>query len=89
MEQAKIDAYGDELYDALKDRTTVTPFTERESGITIEDAYQIQQRVINRRIEQDGERVVGKKNGSSARKSASPARRCRTCSASTSRTSAI
>ncbi|MEC9339867.1 MAG: 2-oxopent-4-enoate hydratase [Pseudomonadota bacterium] len=63
MEQTKIDAYGDELYDALKNRTTVIPFTERESDITIEDGYQIQQRVINRRIEQDGERVVGKKIG--------------------------
>jgi 2-oxopent-4-enoate/cis-2-oxohex-4-enoate hydratase len=54
--------YGDELYTALIERKTVAPLIEREPSITIEDAYKIQQRMIQRRIDA-GERVVGKKIG--------------------------
>ena len=62
MEQNKITAYGDELYQALVEGRTLEPFTNREADITIEDAYGIQQRMIARRIEA-GEKVVGKKIG--------------------------
>jgi 2-oxopent-4-enoate/cis-2-oxohex-4-enoate hydratase len=62
MEQTKIHHYGDELYQALLTRTPVEPLTDREPGITIEDAYQIQLRMIQRRIDA-GETVVGKKIG--------------------------
>ena len=62
MDKAKIQHYGDELYQALVSRTPVDPLTERESGITIEDAYQIQLRMIQRRVDA-GETVVGKKIG--------------------------
>jgi 2-oxopent-4-enoate/cis-2-oxohex-4-enoate hydratase len=54
--------HGDELYAALIERTTVAPLTEREPGITVEDAYRIQQRMIQRRVDA-GERVIGKKIG--------------------------
>jgi len=61
MNAQKIQHYGDELYDALISRVAVDPLTNREADITIEDAYQIQLRMIERRLQQ-GEKVVGKKN---------------------------
>lgn len=62
MEPKKIQHYGDELYQALISRTAVAPLTEREPDITIEDAYQIQLRMIERRVNA-GETIVGKKIG--------------------------
>lgn len=62
MEAKKIQQYGDELYQSLLDRKPVAPLTDREPDITIEDAYQIQLRMIHRRLEA-GEHVVGKKIG--------------------------
>jgi 2-oxopent-4-enoate/cis-2-oxohex-4-enoate hydratase len=62
MDKAKIQHYGDELYQALLDRKAVEPLTDREPSITIEDAYQIQLRMIQRRIDA-GETIVGKKIG--------------------------
>ncbi len=63
MQADKISQYGDELYRALRKRETVQPLTERESDITIEDAYKISLRLLERRENEDGERVVGKKIG--------------------------
>jgi 2-oxopent-4-enoate/cis-2-oxohex-4-enoate hydratase len=63
MEEAKIQALGDELYEALRTRHTLAPLTDRESDITIEDAYHISLRMVGRRVELDGEKVVGKKIG--------------------------
>jgi 2-oxopent-4-enoate/cis-2-oxohex-4-enoate hydratase len=62
LELKTSEQYGDELYQALVDRKTVAPLTSREAGITIEDAYHIQQRMIARRISA-GESIVGKKIG--------------------------
>jgi 2-oxopent-4-enoate/cis-2-oxohex-4-enoate hydratase len=62
MDAKKIEHYGDELYQALVGRTPVDPLTDRESGITLEDAYQIQLRMIQRRVDA-GESIVGKKIG--------------------------
>ena len=62
MDKTKIEHYGDELYQALVGRTPVDPLTEREPAITIEDAYQIQLRMIQRRLDA-GETIVGKKIG--------------------------
>jgi 2-oxopent-4-enoate/cis-2-oxohex-4-enoate hydratase len=62
MDAQKINHYGDELYTALLNRQAVEPLTNREADITIEDAYQIQLRMIARRIDA-GEHVVGKKIG--------------------------
>ena len=62
MDKAKIQRYGDELYQALIDSKPVDPLTDRESDITIEDAYQIQLRMIQRRVDA-GETIVGKKIG--------------------------
>ena len=63
MDQGKIDALGDELYEALRGGHTLPPLTDRERDIQIEDAYRISLRVMQRRITGDGERVVGKKIG--------------------------
>ncbi len=62
MDPKKIEHYGDELYQALIGRTPVDPLTDREPGITLEDAYRIQLRMIQRRVDA-GETIVGKKIG--------------------------
>ena len=62
MDKTKIEQYGDELYQALIERKAIDPLTDREPAITIEDAYQIQLRMIQRRLDA-GETVVGKKIG--------------------------
>lgn len=62
MDNQKIVMYGDELYEALLARYTVRPLLEREPDITIDDAYRIQQRMVERRL-QAGETIVGKKIG--------------------------
>lgn len=62
MDQSLINELGDELYDALTSATSMAPLTSRHPDMTIEDAYQVQQRLIARRLEQ-GERIIGKKIG--------------------------
>ncbi|MES9943981.1 MAG: 2-oxopent-4-enoate hydratase [Candidatus Thiodiazotropha sp.] len=62
MNEQRIHALGDELFDALSQRRMVEPLTEREPGITIEDAYHISLRMVNRRVEA-GESIIGKKIG--------------------------
>lgn len=54
--------YGDELYESLISCVPVEPLTNREPDISIEDAYHIQLRLIQRRLDA-GEIVVGKKIG--------------------------
>ncbi|WP_306667880.1 2-oxopent-4-enoate hydratase [Oceanospirillum sediminis] len=61
-----IDQLGDELYQAYQERRTIQPFTERDLDITLEDAYQIQQRFMAQRLAA-GETVVGKKIGVTSR----------------------
>ena len=62
MDTTTIERYGDALYQALIERTPIDPLTDREPEITIEDAYQIQLRMIQRRLDA-GETIVGKKIG--------------------------
>src|SRR5579859_1252113 len=56
------DRLGDELYAALRGRRTVPPLNGRVPGITIDDAYRVSRRMLERRLS-DGERVIGKKIG--------------------------
>ncbi len=63
MDKDKLNELGDELYSALRSQTTLAPLTEREPDITIEDAYHISLRMVSRRVELDGEKIVGKKIG--------------------------
>jgi 2-oxopent-4-enoate/cis-2-oxohex-4-enoate hydratase len=59
---AEASLLGDELYAALRARRTVAPITERFPDVTIDDAYAISRRMLDRRLS-DGERIVGKKIG--------------------------
>ena len=51
MDTTTIQRYGDALHAALQSREAVAPLTDREPGITIADAYQIQLRMIQHRID--------------------------------------
>ena len=62
MNDATLDRLADELYGALRNQTTVAPLTEREPDLTLEAAYAVSERLLQRRLK-DGERVVGKKIG--------------------------
>jgi 2-oxopent-4-enoate/cis-2-oxohex-4-enoate hydratase len=62
MEADLIRTLGDELHAALRAPHMIAPLTERYADITKEDAYQIQRRLIERRVG-DGERIIGKKIG--------------------------
>ena len=62
MVNEKIIECGDRLYDALRGSYTVSPLTETEGGLTIDDAYEISLRFLDRRLS-DGEKVIGKKIG--------------------------
>jgi 2-oxopent-4-enoate/cis-2-oxohex-4-enoate hydratase len=63
----KIEELGDELYAALRARKTLSPLTERWPEITIEDAYHVSLRMVQRRLEADGEKIIGKKIGVTSR----------------------
>jgi 2-oxopent-4-enoate/cis-2-oxohex-4-enoate hydratase len=62
MDKQLIEQLGDELYSALSNQQTLTPFTDRHDDITIEDAYHISLRMVARRVEA-GEKIIGKKIG--------------------------
>ena len=66
MDKATIARLGDELYAALRAQTVLAPLTDREPAITIDDAYYISLRFLERRLA-DGEKVVGKKIGVTSR----------------------
>ena len=63
MDKQQINQLGDELYQALRTQTTIVPFTDRNIDITLDDAYYISLRMLENRVEKDGEKVVGKKIG--------------------------
>jgi len=62
MDKDTIQRLGDELYAALRAGGALAPLTEREPEISIDDAYFISLRFLERRLA-DGERVIGKKIG--------------------------
>jgi 2-oxopent-4-enoate/cis-2-oxohex-4-enoate hydratase len=66
MIEAEISAFGDELYAALRERRTVPPITSRAPHVTIDDAYRISLRMLERRLS-DGEKVIGKKIGATSK----------------------
>jgi 2-oxopent-4-enoate/cis-2-oxohex-4-enoate hydratase len=62
MDKETIRQYGDELYDAWLDRRVLSPLLARAPDITLADAYAVQLRLVNRRV-QAGETIIGKKIG--------------------------
>ncbi len=63
MDKKTVEKYGDELYVALKDGIALSPISKREPDCTIEDAYAIQNHLIEKRMREDGSTVIGKKIG--------------------------
>ncbi len=66
MDKARLRQLGDELYQALRSCSVLDPLTERHPQISIEDAYHVSLRMLERRLA-DGERIVGKKIGVTSR----------------------
>jgi len=62
LDPKMIEALGDELFFALRERRTLAPLTTRHPAIDLDDAYRISLRFLQRR-EAVGERVIGKKIG--------------------------
>ncbi|WP_395337098.1 fumarylacetoacetate hydrolase family protein [Novosphingobium sp. BL-8H] len=54
--------HGQELYEALRERRTLSPLIARDPALTVDDAYAISLDFLKRRLA-DGEKVVGKKIG--------------------------
>lgn len=63
LSQDKIQGFADELYDALRNQQMIDPLSDREPEMTIEDAYQVSSQLLQKRIDIDGEKVIGKKIG--------------------------
>lgn len=62
MDALDVERSGDALYHAWRDRLVLTPLTDSAATLTVSDAYAIQKRFVDRRL-QDGETIVGKKIG--------------------------
>lgn len=61
-----IDKWAEYLLDAERDREAVSPITDTEPELTIDEAYAIQRRLVSKRIA-NGERIVGAKLGLTSR----------------------
>ncbi|ADG05706.1 2-keto-4-pentenoate hydratase [Kyrpidia tusciae] len=59
-------AWSERLFRAERERRPVEPLTDQEPGLTVEDAYQIQLDVVQRKLEL-GDEVVGHKIGLTSR----------------------
>lgn len=62
MDAQTLTELGDALHAALRERQAMAPLTERYPEMTVEHAYRVSQRFLERRLA-EGERVVGKKIG--------------------------
>ena len=65
MKSETITLLGDELHQALISRTTIAPLSGRGLGLTIEDAYRVQERMLSHRLKA-GSKVIGKKVGATS-----------------------
>lgn len=63
LSPAIIDQLGDALFTALESRKAIAPLTDSYPDMSLEDAYRIQLRMIERRLAVPGEKVIGKKIG--------------------------
>ena len=62
MSCALIESLGDELYAALRSRSTLLPISSRHPELGVEDAYHVSLRLLQHRLA-DGEKLIGKKIG--------------------------
>ncbi|MET0084842.1 MAG: 2-oxopent-4-enoate hydratase [Sedimenticola sp.] len=63
LNENQIGNFADELYHALRGQQMIDPLTERQPDMTIEDAYAVSSTLLQKRIDLDGEKVIGKKIG--------------------------
>ncbi|MFZ1343039.1 fumarylacetoacetate hydrolase family protein [Thiothrix eikelboomii] len=63
LSTAQIQSYAEELYQALRQREMVEPLSNRTPDMTVEDAYAVSSGLLERRMQRDGETVIGKKIG--------------------------
>ncbi|MES9878722.1 MAG: fumarylacetoacetate hydrolase family protein [Candidatus Sedimenticola sp. 1PA] len=63
LKENQIQGFADELYGALRQQEMLDPLTDREPEMTIEDAYAVSSALLQKRIDLDGEKVIGKKIG--------------------------
>ncbi len=63
LSPTQIQAYAEALYTALRTREVVDPLTSQTPEMTIEDAYAVSSGLLERRMQRDGEKVIGKKIG--------------------------
>ena len=63
MQQQEIEKLGDALYEAMRSFQPIAPLTEQVPSISLDDAYHTSLQMLKRRVEDDGEVVVGKKIG--------------------------
>lgn len=66
MNIERIHYYGDQLHQALLQRQPIAPLTDSEPEMTLQDAYAIQLRMVQHRLDA-GETVIGKKIGVTSR----------------------
>jgi 2-oxopent-4-enoate/cis-2-oxohex-4-enoate hydratase len=59
----QIEQFGRELFTSMQNRTPIKPLSERVSGLSVDDAYQISRHYLDLRIASSREVVVGKKIG--------------------------
>ncbi|MDR3123469.1 MAG: 2-keto-4-pentenoate hydratase [Treponema sp.] len=62
MDEKRIAAYAEQLFNAERDRKAIPPLTDQDQSLTIDDAYQIQLANVKRVLEM-GHTISGKKIG--------------------------
>jgi len=63
LSTTQINAFADELYMALRNQEMIEPLSEREPNMSIKDAYAVSSLLLQKRMEVDGEKLIGKKIG--------------------------
>ncbi|MFT5888896.1 MAG: 2-oxopent-4-enoate/cis-2-oxohex-4-enoate hydratase [Zhongshania sp.] len=63
LQKQTIEQLGNDLYEAMRSFTSIAPLIEQHPDITLDDAYYVSLQMLKRRVEDDGEVVVGKKIG--------------------------
>jgi 2-keto-4-pentenoate hydratase len=62
----RADEFAQRLYDAMQSKVPVSPLTDDEPGMTLEDGYAVQQGIVRRMLDA-GDRIVGYKLGLTSR----------------------
>lgn len=63
LSENKIQDFANDLYDALRQQKMIDPLTDSAPEMSIDDAYAVSSQLLDKRIQLDGEKVIGKKIG--------------------------